>query len=100
MIHYSCDSCKQLIDVQNDLRYTVKIEVYAALDQAETDHDDDRDNLQDMQSILQRMDDSMDECIGEEVYQQLRFDLCPACRRKFLKNPLGKEVKQFTFSQN
>jgi hypothetical protein len=31
----------------------------------------------------------------------LRFDLCPDCRRKFVKNPLGREVaKAFGFSSN
>jgi hypothetical protein len=31
----------------------------------------------------------------------MRFDLCTECRRKFLKNPLGREpTKQFDFSQN
>jgi hypothetical protein len=35
------------------------------------------------------------------VYEQLRFDLCPECRKKFLKNPLGREYsKQFDFSKN
>ena len=30
----------------------------------------------------------------DEVYQQLRFDLCPECRKKFLKHPLGREAVQ------
>jgi hypothetical protein len=31
----------------------------------------------------------------------MRFDLCPECRKKFLKNPLGREhSKQFDFSKN
>ena len=39
--------------------------------------------------------------MGDDVYQQLRFDLCPECRKKFLKNPLGrKTIEQFDFSQN
>ena len=35
MIHYSCDLCKRLIDPEDDLRYVVKIEVYAAVDPVE-----------------------------------------------------------------
>ena len=39
--------------------------------------------------------------IGDEVYQQLRFDLCPECRKKFIRNPLGRETaKAFGFSAN
>jgi hypothetical protein len=48
------------------------------------------------------MEDAEDERIGDDVYQQLRFDLCPECRRKFLKNPLAREMpaKAFGFSSN
>jgi hypothetical protein len=101
MVHYSCDLCKRLIDSDEDVRYVAKIEVYAALEPSiDNDGEDDRDNLQEVQDMLQRMDDADGEMV-EEVYQQLRFDLCPECRKKFLKHPLGREaVKQFDFSQN
>jgi|SRR4051812_7848455 hypothetical protein len=102
MIHHSCDICKRPIDQQLDVRYVVKIEVYAALDPANDELDDDRDGLQEVQEMLQRIDDcSNDDVADEDVYQQLRFDLCPECRKKFLKQPLGREaLKQFDFSQN
>ncbi len=112
MIHYSCDLCKRRLDPEDDLRYVVKIEVYAAVDPVNADAcgescgldchaDDDRDHLQEMQEILQRMDDTADDAVGEDVYQQLRFDLCPECRKKFTKNPLGRESsKHFDFSKN
>jgi hypothetical protein len=102
MIHHSCDLCKRLIDTDQDVRYVVKMEVYAALDPALDDTDDDRDGLQEVQDMLQRMEETGTEGVEEdEVYQQLRFDLCPECRKKFLKQPLGRQaVKQFDFSQN
>lgn len=107
MIHYSCDLCKRLIDSEEDLRYVVKIEVFAAVDPLEAEqsagsnHEDDRDHLQEMQEILQRMDETDSDAVGEDVYQQLRFDLCPECRKKFAKNPLGRESsKHFDFSKN
>jgi hypothetical protein len=91
-----------LIDSEQDVRYVVKMEVYAALDPTNDEPDDDRDSLQDIQEMLSRMDD--EECGGDAddtVFQQLRFDLCPECRKKFLKHPLGREaLKQFDFSQN
>jgi hypothetical protein len=99
MIHHSCDLCKRLIDPEEDLRYVVKIEVYAALDPVE-DADDDRDNLLEMHEILERMDDAENGSVGGDVYQALRFDLCPDCRRRFVKNPLGRETKKFNFSKN
>jgi hypothetical protein len=104
MIRYSCDWCKRELDSQDDLRYVVKMEIFAAIDPAATDDDeDDRDHLEEIQDILERMEDSTSDQIGDDVYQQLRFDLCPECRRKFLKNPLGRKAvaaKAFKFSTN
>jgi hypothetical protein len=78
------------------------MEVYAAMDPIEADEaDDDRDYLAEVQEIIQRGEDAESDRIGEDVYQQLRFDLCPDCRRKFLKNPVVREpAKQFDFSDN
>ena len=101
MIRYSCDLCKRDLDAQHDLRYVVKVEVFAAMDSA--GEDDDNDHLQEIQDILERLDDAEDDEIGEAVCQQLRFDLCPECRSKFVKNPLGREnfaAKVVGFSKN
>jgi hypothetical protein len=102
MIRYSCDLCKRELDPQDDLRYIVKVEVYAAFDSAAGCGDDeDRDHLEEIQDVLERMDDASGSEIGDEVYQKLRFDLCPECRKKFVRNPLGREVaKAFGFSAN
>jgi hypothetical protein len=87
------------LDDDDDLRYVLKMEVYAAFDPLEMD--DDSDNLEEIHEILERLDDAADREIGDDVYQQLRFDLCPECRKKFLKNPLGrKALEQFDFSKN
>jgi hypothetical protein len=104
MIRYNCDLCKRELDPANDLRYVVKMEVYAALDPVVAHEDeDDRDHLQEIQDILEGIDDAEDDQIGDDVYQQLRFDLCPECRRKFIKNPLGRSAplaKVVGFSKN
>jgi hypothetical protein len=100
MIRYSCDLCKRDLDPRHDLRYVVKVEVFAAMD---SDEDEDSDHLQEIQDILERLEDADDDQIGEDVCQQLRFDLCPECRRKFVKNPLGHEnftTKVGGFSKN
>jgi hypothetical protein len=101
MIHYSCDCCKRALDPE-DLRYVVKMEVYAAFDPIAMDEsDDDRDHLQEIQEILQRCADAADPKVSDEVYEQLRFDLCTDCRKKFVQNPLGRDhSKQFYFSKN
>ncbi len=102
MIHYCCDVCQRTIDSENELRYVVRMEVYAAMD-ASADREDagDRDHLEEIQDILQRVEDDESDRIDNDVYQQLRFDLCPECRVRFLKNPLAREtIKQFHFSPN
>ncbi len=101
MIRYCCDVCKRDLDPNQDLRYVVKIEVFAAFDPVAIDDDDDRDHLQEIQDILERLEDSDGDQIGDEVYQQMRFDLCPECRRKFARYPLGRgSSKILDFSQN
>jgi len=103
MIRYSCDLCGRELDPKNDLRYVVKMEVCAALDPVVTDDDEeDRDHLQEVQDILEGMENAEDDQIGDDVYQQMRFDLCPECRKKFVKSPLGREAvaKAFDFSEN
>jgi|SRR5208282_1180765 len=102
MIRYSCDLCKRDLDLEHDLRYVVKMEIFAAMDTVE-DEDDDNDHLQEIQDIIERLDDVEDGQIGEEVCQQLRFDLCAECRSKFVKNPLGRgnsPAKVGGFSKN
>ncbi len=102
MIHFSCDLCKRPLDAEEDIRYVVKMEVFAAFDPAITDEiDDDRDHLQEIQDILEHIEDAESDQIGDDVYQQMRFDLCPECRKKFVKSPLGREVvRVLGFSEN
>lgn len=101
MIRFFCDMCKRDIDPREDLRYVVKVEIFAAFDPLAIE-EDDRDHLQEIQDILERAEDAESDQIGDDVYQQLRFDLCPECRSRFLKNPLGREgaKKILNFSEN
>jgi len=102
MIHYSCDRCGRNINPEDDLRYVVKMEIYAAMDPlCASDADDDRDHLLEIHEILERMEDTDNEAIGDDVYRQVRLDLCCDCQRKFVKDPLGREVAtRLGFSQN
>lgn len=101
MIRYSCDLCKRALDPEEDLRYVVKMEICAAFDPVCVDEDNDRDHLQEIQDILECLEDTENDQISDDVCQQLRFDLCPECRRKFVKNPLGREsAKILNFSEN
>ena len=98
MIHFSCDKCGVEIDPRNDLRYVVKLEVYVACDEGGEDRE--RDSFEELQQILQHADDAENEQIGDDVYQVHRFDLCPQCRKRLLKNPLGIGAQSLEFSKN
>jgi len=101
MMHFTCDCCKQPIDPDSEMRYVVKLEVYGAMGLCDDDLDEDRDHLEELQDILERVEDAEDDCLGDDVYQQLRFDLCSHCRKKFVRNPLaGAAPQQFDFSKN
>ena len=101
MLHYTCDSCKRLIDPELELRYVVRIEVYAALDPLQDEGDDERDHLQEIQDVLERLDETEDERLSDDVYHQKRYDLCSECRNRYVKNPLGRlSMQELGFSQN
>jgi hypothetical protein len=121
MVHYTCDCCKRPIDPDRELRYVVRVEVYASLDPVEEELDDDRDYLQEIQDILEQIDDaaqasaldatanagpgepdeSESETLGDNVYHLSRHDLCSECRQRFVKNPLARATRpELGFSLN
>lgn len=101
MIHYTCDICKRMIDPSEDLRYVVKIEISAVFEPTIVDEEDDRDHLQEIQELLEQLENSRGDEIGEDVHQELRFDLCPECRKRFVKTVLARGVaKLMDFSTN
>ncbi|MDB5311846.1 MAG: hypothetical protein JWO38_6048 [Gemmataceae bacterium] len=103
MQHFSCDICGKNIPGQVT-RFAVKIETFAAADPAElTAEDTDADHVEEMARLLTEQE----ETAGEDdpallpVCKKMRFDLCRACYRKFLADPLGREsVAKFDFSEN
>jgi hypothetical protein len=103
MVHVTCDLCGKELRVQEDQRYIVKIEVYAATDPFEiTEEDLDEDHMEAVSELIQ--DDEEEALLEpqEELARQTRrYDLCPTCRKKFLKDPLNREANlHFDFSEN
>jgi hypothetical protein len=89
------------LDPADDARYVVRMEISQVIDPPGADEpDDDRDYLEEMQEVLERMGDTLDD-LAAATDRQLRFDLCPECARKFIKNPLGRDLaKTLEFSKN
>lgn len=101
MIHYSCDLCKRELSPSDDLRFVVRMQLSQEVEpQGTGESEDDRDYLDELQDMLARMGDTLDD-IGGAIGTEMRFDLCPECARKFAKNPLGRDLsKQPMFSEN
>ncbi len=101
MLHFSCDTCGKTLP-DGAARYVVKMEAFAATDPARlTDDDLDSDHVEEMAQILSEMEDGEEEPELLPTCQKLRFDLCVGCYRKFVKDPLGREVaNRFDFSEN
>jgi hypothetical protein len=100
MVHYSCDLCGQPL---SNNRFIVKLEVAPAPGRGDlTEADLDADHLQQVAELLDELDlsEAAPE-LDEFSTQQKQFDLCPECRRTFLKNPLGRGPhRRFRFSGN
>jgi hypothetical protein len=101
MLHITCDQCGKELRA-GDNHYVLKIEVYAAHDPAElTEADFDEDHMEEVSQLLQEMEEMGE---GEELEppsRQFRYDLCPDCRKKYVRDPLSKEAAQkFDFSEN
>ena len=52
--------------------------------------------------MLRDSDESLaDPNLSAPVYKKFRYDLCPECHKKFVRDPLSKEPAQkFDFSEN
>jgi len=88
---FVCDRCGKPLLVDEDVRYVLKMELFAAYDPMELTHDDlaqdRRTEIADLIDQMQRMDPKK---LEESVYKRMVFDLCPACQRAVLDDPLGR----------
>ena len=101
MIHYSCDRCKHRIETDEELRYTVWIEIQVALDSSEYEYEDERQHLDELNEIMERLTESEREEVREHAYQRRRFDLCSDCHKEYIQNPLVMDqTAKLGFSDN
>ncbi len=85
-----------------DGRFVVKIEAYPGFDPTEIKEDDlEDDPMEAVSQVLQRDEALSSDELSSTLHRGFRFDLCPACHRKFVNDPLGKEaIRSFDFSKN
>ena len=95
MINFNCDMCGKPLLVDEDVRYVVKLEVFAAYDPMELVEEDlEKDHLEEISDLIEKMEGMDDQEIEDQVYKSLRFDLCPSCQRKYIKDPLFKNARR------
>jgi len=93
MVRYRCDGCGREMD-KGELRYVVKIDVRAAYDELEIGLADlVRDHRAEMLRLIEKMRSSgkSEQEIEETVYKSFTLDLCPACQRSYICDPLRFE---------
>lgn len=104
MLHFTCDGCGKKLRTGED-RHVVKIEVFAAHGPAAlTEADLEEDHMEAVSQLLRDMEEMGEpECtdLADLTARHHRYDLCPACCKRYLRDPLGKELAQkFDFSEN
>jgi hypothetical protein len=105
MIHYNCDMCGKSLVPEEDERYVVKIEIYAACDSMEVDDEEDLINDLEEDDDDDDDDDEVDNLDPDEIdsveYKTFRYDLCSKCHSRFLQDPLSiKSIRRGRFSEN
>jgi hypothetical protein len=85
----TCDLCGKPLLATEPVRYEVRIQVYAAYDPLEiTPADLTEDHRAQIRALIRRLEDMDPHDIEDSVYKELRFDLCMACQRRYLRSPL------------
>jgi hypothetical protein len=103
MLHITCDLCGRFLCPGEDQRYVVKMELFPSHDPGKlTEADLDDDHMEALGAELEKMagsDNDSDE--PEPACKHFRYDLCPECYKKFVRDPLNKEnAQKFDFSEN
>jgi len=102
MIHITCDLCGKDLTASGESRYVVRIEAFPGFDpMAITEADLDEDPMEAVSELLQRDEHLNSEELATPLNKNFRFDLCPCCHKKYLNDPLGREMpRTLDFSKN
>lgn len=102
MVHFTCDLCGKDMTAEGEARFVVKISIYAGTDPNQlTEADLDDDHMEYVAEILKQEGSICGEPQAPPDFKGFRFDLCPSCRRKFVKDPLSRDaVRLLDFSEN
>lgn len=86
-----CNMCGKTLLLEEDVRYIVRIQVFAAPDPMEISDDDlARDLEREMQQVIKSAEGKSARELEDEVYREFLFHLCPACQKIYLRHPLPR----------
>jgi hypothetical protein len=96
--------CGKSLVPEEDDRYVVKIEIYAACDSMEVDDDegliDDFEEEEDEEDEEEVDNIDPEEMDGVE-YKTFRYDLCSKCHSRYMQDPLSiNSIRRGRFSEN
>ncbi len=102
MIHYNCDMCGKSLVPEEDDRYVVKIEIYAACDSMEVDDDEGLiDDFEEEEEEEEEVDNIDPEEMDGVEYKTFRYDLCSKCHSRYMQDPLSiNSIRRGRFSEN
>lgn len=94
MIRFICDRCGRPM-AEGELRYIARIQVYAAPGPIQIGLEDMlTDQRAQLEALLRQCEQMTEEELMRDVYVELQFDLCPACQRAYLADPLPLAAQQ------
>ena len=83
-----CDRCGEELTEQK-LRYVARIQVFAAYDPLEISFDElQRDYTAEIHALAEQCKEMSEEELMRDVYVAFEFDLCPACQKTYIRDPL------------
>ena len=89
-----CDNCGRTVENAEQM-FSLRLEMFATADFTEVDVDEAaRDNLLELQALVERMDQMNDHEVSEaeaEVYESYMFTLCRDCRGRFHRQLAGRK---------
>ena len=89
MITHICDRCGRPIE-RGQTRYTARIQVLASADPLEITLEDLlRDTRRELDEIMGQCEQLSEAELMRDVYVEFQFDLCRACQKVYVMDPLS-----------
>jgi hypothetical protein len=87
--HQTCDLCGRQLLARGGVRYEVRVEVRAAYDPSDLREEELAKGYRaEIARVLRQLEGLSEQDAQGQVYRAFDFDLCPACQRRYVRDPL------------